>query len=711
MPPASTTTSNPTKKRRTRTTRTRAATTTRSRSTNTAGRGKRSPVVPEDLKEFRFVGSPQVSPDGAQIVFVRKHVGEKNEYVTNLWMVDTRGGREPVQFTNGGKDGSPRWSPDGARIAFHSGRDKPKQQVYCIRTDGGEATALTHLPEGSIRDLRWSPDGKTIAIAFRETAIEWTSDAAEKRKELGLSDPPRVIDDWWYRLDGDGYFDAQRYGLYLVDADTGEHRCVYTKDRMGHFDFDFSPDSKRIVISANRDRKAMISALKTSIEILDVKTGKVKQLDGPPDGPKSAVRWSPDGKWIAYAGREGKDDTYSTENLELWVCDPATGKAKSLTASTDYCLLAAALTDSAEVAFAPTFQWAPDSKRIYVKLGWHGETHVAAVPVRGGEVTLLTSGTYDHDIGNVSDDGKTLAMLRSEPTVLPEVHRGDVTANRITTAPLSHFNHEYLNARTIARVTSHWVTTADGTKAQVWVMMPPDFKRGSKKKYPGVLEIHGGPHAQYGVGFFHEFQVLASAGYAVVYSNPRGSKGYGRDHCAAIRGAWGTADWVDVQAVRDFMREHPNIDAKRMGVMGGSYGGYMTNWTIGNCTDFAGAITDRCVSNLVSMGGNSDFIDAPDHYFPGNFWDKPEKRWEQSPIRHMGKARTPTLIIHSEGDLRCNIEQAEQVFAALKLNNVPTRLVRYPRSTSHGMSRGGPPDMRLHRLHQILNWWAKYLRK
>jgi acylaminoacyl-peptidase len=224
-----------------------------------------------------------------------------------------------------------------------------------------------------------------------------------------------------------------------------------------------------------------------------------------------------------------------------------------------------------------------------------------------------------------------------------------------------------------------------------------------------VLEIHGGPHAQYGSGYFHEFQVLAAAGYAVFYSNPRGSKGYGRDHCAAIRGHWGTADWTDIQAVTRFMKSQPFVDASRLGIMGGSYGGYMTNWAIGHAQDFAAAITDRCVSNLVSMSGSTDVPERPGEYFPGNFWDQPEARWEQSPLKYLGHAKTPTLIIHSEGDLRCNVEQAEQVFAALKLLDVPTRLVRYPRSTSHGMSRSGPPDLRLHRLGQILAWWDQYL--
>ncbi len=197
----------------------------------------------------------------------------------------------------------------------------------------------------------------------------------------------------------------------------------------------------------------------------------------------------------------------------------------------------------------------------------------------------------------------------------------------------------------------------------------------------------------------------------VVFSNPRGSKGYGEAHTAAIKGNWGDKDWIDIQTVQRFMQKHPRVDKKRMGIMGGSYGGYMTNWAIGHTNDFAGAITDRCVSNLVSMLGSTDYPEEPGSYFPGNSWSQTTNLWLMSPLRYFGKVRTPTLIIHSEGDLRCNIEQAEQVFSALKLRNVPTRLVRYPRSSSHGLSRCGAPDLRLHRLHQILDWWKKYLKK
>jgi acylaminoacyl-peptidase len=224
------------------------------------------------------------------------------------------------------------------------------------------------------------------------------------------------------------------------------------------------------------------------------------------------------------------------------------------------------------------------------------------------------------------------------------------------------------------------------------------------------VQVHGGPHGQYGVAFFHEMQLLAAQGHVVAYGNPRGSKGYGRDHCAAIRGRWGTVDWEDVSDTIDFLRGLAGVDASRVGISGGSYGGYMTNWAIAHRRDLKAAITDRCVSNLLSFAGNSDFPIFPGEYWSGTTWDSPEALWASSPIRLFKGVRTPTLIIHSEGDLRCNVEQAEQVHAALCVQGVPTRFVRYPASTSHGMSRNGPPALRMHRLREILAWWDRWLR-
>lgn len=671
------------------------------------GTSKQRLITPEDLLRFVYVSDPSIAPDGSQILFTRKHYGDKYKEITNLWIVPTSGG-EPRQFTSGEKDGHGRWSPDGSRIAFISGREKHHPNIFVLSAAGGEATQLTHFPEGKIGSFKWSPDGSQLAVLFRETEPEWTSTAKKAREDDGRSIPPRVIDEVYYRLDGDGYFGANRYALYVVDAKSGEHRKVFDRDTTNHITYSWSPDSAELVLSANTTPDGVLHSWKVDLFRVNAKSGKARKLTDVPAGVKSSVAWSPDGEWIAFAGRDGKE-TWGARNTHLHVHNLRTGENRNLTSETDYCLVAATLSDSAEVVFEANIKWAPDSKRVLAGFGWHGETHVASIPIDGGKPFFHTHGRKTVGFGNVSEDGRHFAAIVADPLKLPEVHVGrfsDSSKPAVLT-PLTSFNQALLGELSLAEPTAHWIDNGHGGRVQTWVLKHPSLKRG--KKYPAVLQIHGGPHSQYGESFFHEFQVLAAAGYIVVYSNPRGSKGYGEQHCDAIRGKWGAADWEDIQAVTAFMKKLPDVNHRRMGVMGGSYGGYMTNWVIGHTRDFAAAITDRCVSNLVSMVGSSDLPLVPGEYWDGNSWDNTEDIWEQSPLKHLGNATAPTLVIHSDGDLRCNVEQGEQVFTALKLRGIPTRFVRYPSTTSHGLSRSGPPDLRIHRLNQILDWWKKYL--
>ena len=667
---------------------------------------RRTSIVPEDIQRIIVPAQPRISPGGESVLYVRRHAGAKNANETNLWVVDVEGG-SPRPLTSGGKDGHGRWSPDGKSIAFISNRTKGQPQLRMLPADGGESQAITDLPEGSMQHFKWSPDGREIAFVWREGDPDWSAEAKARRKETGESDPPRVITTAWYRLDGDGYFQQRRFKLMMVNVATGKVRTIWDKDDLGFFSFDFAPDGRRMVVSTVTGRNALFRWSETQLRIIDLRSGKSKALDWLPEGPKSSVCWSPDGHWLAWAGRAGTGGAYDTENLELWICDPAKkGSARSLSGKTDHCLLAATLGDTGEVDFTPSIGWTKDSRSLLVRIGWHGAQQIFSFPRRGGEPTPLTSGMAIHDPGNISDDGSRLTLMVETPARPPEVHVMDLREGG-RPRRLTNENGAFLKERHLAKPTSHWVKSPDGNRVQVWMMTPPGRK--NVRNCPSILQIHGGPHGQYGYSFFHEFQCQAAQGWVVCYSNPRGSKGYGRDFCAAIRGAWGTADWVDIRAVTDWMRERPEVDVKKMAVMGGSYGGYMTNWVMGHTNEFACAITDRCVSDLVSMAGNSDFISKPGEYFEGNAWDKPEARRKSSPMRLAHKWKTPTLVIHSEGDLRCNIEQSEQVWAALQLRKIPSRFIRYPTSTSHGFSRSGPTDLRLHRLHEILDWLEKYI--
>ena len=666
-----------------------------------ARRSNQRPFTPEDLQKFIFLGDPQISPDGSRILFTRKHAGEKNEYATNLWMVETSDKAKPQQFTSSGQDGHGRFSPDGSTIAFISRRVKTRPQVFTMPASGGEAIALTDFPEGTLSGFKWSPDGASLAVMFREQDPDWTEAAKKDRKEKGLQDPPRVLDDWWYRLDGDGYFNAQRFHLYLVDLATGKHRKFYAKDNLDMFTFDFAPDSKQLVIATNRSKKALIAPEKTELLRLNIRTGKLTPIPNLPDGPKDSPKWSPDGKYIAYAGRAGNEDIYSVENLELFVCDPRKGGAKSVTNNTDYCLLAVALSDTAEVAFGPIFQWRSDSKRLLVKLGWHGETHIASVSPSGRNFEFLTSGGFDHDMGNCARDSKSIAMTRSTTSSLSEVLVGAIGVNSIRTTQLTNFNAPLLKSRTVAKVKSNWIKTSQGIKVQVWTMLPAGFN--PKRKYPAILEIHGGPFANYGDRFAAEMQYYAAAGYVVVYVNPRGSTGYGQEFANLIHHKYPGPDYDDLMAGVDDVIKQGYIDANNLFVTGGSGGGVLTAWIVGKTNRFRAAVAAKPVINWYSFVLTSDGYPFFNRYwFPGVPWENAEHYLRRSPISLVGNVTTPTMLLTGEEDHRTPMSESEQFYQALKLRKVDTMLVRVP-GASHAIVKR--PSRLIAKVQHILKWF------
>ncbi len=664
-------------------------------------------IIAEDLLRLHFIGDAQMSPDGTRILFGKKHVDtDKNKYVSNLFTVDMEGHTQ--QWTSGeGGAGSGRWSKDGSKIAFISGREGKKPQIFTINTSGGEAQKLTGLPEGSIGGIAWSPDSKWIAFTFRETDALWTEGAEKERKEKGLSTPPRIITKDWYRLDDDGYFLDQRFAVYVVNVATGEHKIVFAECVMGDYSFDWSPDSKELVIGHPRGKRPTFEKADIRVVRVTIEDGQVWELKGIPFGTKGTLKWSPNGKQIAFLGNDD-DAGWGCLNDRLWVIPSDGGEGRCLTLNDDYCLTTGTMSDTRVMAADAVVEWSPDSKAIYVSVGHHGETQIGFVEVEKGGLQVLAKGKHVTLMGNLSADGEKIACVFGTTLKPVEIAVYDISKHQDEPELLTSYNAELLEELKLSKPEEMWLDSDDGQKVHAWVMLPTEYL--APKRYPVVLEIHGGPHAQYGVGFFHEFQLLAAQGYVVVYSNPRGSKGYGENHCKAIQGKWGDRDWEDIQTVVRWMQHQPYIHPGQMGVMGGSYGGYMTNWVVGHTNDFKAAITDRCVSNLANFGGTSDFITPEDQYWPGVFFGDITALWDQSPIKYFKNVKTPMLIIHSEGDLRCNIEQSEQIYGALCHEQIEARFIRYPVSTFHGLSRTGPPDLRIHRLGEILAWWERHLK-
>lgn len=662
-------------------------------------------ITIQDLTQFKLVGDPQIHPTEELVLFGLKTISEKNKAVSQLHLVDFKG--TVSQLTQGEKTcAGGRWVPGNRSVSFISGRGTTGDQIFVL-PETGEANQLTKLDEGSIGGYEWSPDGKYIAFTHRLTHPDFTEKAIAERKEKGLSDAPLAFETTWYRLDGDGYFGEQRHKLYLLHVSSGAVLCLSDKSAHGEYSIAWSPSSDKIAVIRSAEKEPFIEKPNDQIYLIDL-TGNETLVPGLPKGNKGSLKWSPDGQWLAFAGNDSVEDPWGALNSRLYKVRPDGSGFTSLTPDTEYDLDVATLSDTKEAGYGAIMNWAPNSSGLYTQVAWHGETHLGFIDANSGEIRLITKGQCAYFIGNVDATGSRVPAIYGDPTSIPELVLIDTSNGE--SKPLTSFNKDWTNEVALAMPEAMYLDSPDGSKVHAWVMKPVDFDES--KKYPAILEVHGGPHTQYGWVFFQEFQVLAAQGYVVVYTNPRGSKGYGEAYCNAIKGAWGDKDWIDVQTATAWMKNQSYIDDSKLGIMGGSYGGYMTNWAIGHTHDFKAAITDRCVSNLVSMAGSSDFPVNKDGYFQGTAWGNLEDikgLWSQSPIAFFTNVKTPTLIIHSEGDLRCNIEQSEQVFIALKMQGIETRFVRYPKNTSHGMSRNGPADLRMHRLQEIVNWWKRQL--
>jgi len=664
---------------------------------------KKRRITAEDLYRLRLISDCRISPDGKHVVYAVSRVDRKTEKkYSNLWLVPTSGG-QARQFTYGDQtDASPRWSPDGTQIAFLSNRGDEKQTQIClIPFDGGEARKLTNL-KGEFGSFQWSPDGRRIVCSFRKKDREEVErEKDEQKKKLGVVS--RQITRVFFKEDGQGFLPKERWHVWSIEARTGRAKQLTEGEVHDETEPCFSPDGKEIVFVSNRAPDPDLDIEAVDLFVIPASGGDMRRIETTL-GAKELPAFSPDGTRIAYLGTEGRGNW--GQNNKLWlVPSDGSGPPQNLTGRYDIHVSSWTLNDmSGGMMMPPT--WSPDGSKLYFQVARHGSTVLKAISPDGSNLETVVGeagvvGAFTFDAAH-----EKLAYFHADMADPGEVWVRAMPAGR--SQKLTRTNENLLRGIDLGKVEEVWFKDSAGGDLQGWILTPPDFDES--KKYPSILEIHGGPHIPYGNSFMHEFYFLAAHDYVVYFSNPRGGQGYGEKHATAIQNNWGTVDYEDVMAWADLVAQKPYIDTARMGVTGGSYGGYLTNWVIGHTDRFKAAVTQRCVSNLVSMYGSSDgnwafqreLGDVPP-------WEDLENYWRQSPMKHIGNVKTPTLVIHSEQDLRCAIEQGEQVFVALKKLGVETEMVRFP-DEPHGLSRSGRTDRRIERLNHILRWFDKHLK-
>jgi dipeptidyl aminopeptidase/acylaminoacyl peptidase len=687
---------------------------------------KRS-ITEKDLFSFVWAGDPQISPDGSRVAFVRVTVNEKKDgYNTAIWSVSPATG-ESRQLTAGPRDSSPRWSPDGkflvfVRVTEKDGRpDAP--QLFMLTMAGGDPFQFTTITRGTGQP-QWSPDGKSIAFANNANAEDLAKQTAQKPQASPSPSPTdgkkpeeqresdvRVITRAVYRSNGSGYTDPKHpQHIWVIAAPTTAADKVTPKQlTSGRFSEDnvtWAKDNSQIYFTSDRMDEPYYELPSTDVYSIAVSAGQPVKLTSFDMGA-GGFSVSPDGKQFAFIASIGRP-VKSYRQPDLWVMDIApNAKPRNLTADFDFDVGAGIGGDNVAPrggGGSPPI-WTADGRSIIEVYAKEGKANLARFDVSSGKLTELTRGNQAVVTFRATMDTTKFVYTLSTPTRIGDLfwmERADAPAKQLT-----HLNDELFSHLNLTEPEEIWYTSFDGKKIQAWVQKPPDFD--AQKKYPLILNIHGGPHAAYGFIFDHEFQWMAAKGYVVLYPNPRGSTTYGQDFGNIIQWNYPGDDYKDLMAGVDEVVRRGYVDERKLGVTGGSGGGLLTNWTIGHTTRFAAAVSQRDIASWSDWWYSADFTLFQPSWFKAPPFEDPEDYKARSPITYINNVKTPLMLILGEADYRTPPGAGgEEMFRALKYKKIPTVMVRFP-NESHELSRSGQPWHRIERLQHIVGWFDKWL--
>ena len=643
--------------------------------------------------DWERVGSPQISPDGSQIVYARSMVNKmEDRWQSELWIMNADGSKHRFLV----KGSNARWSPDGARVAYLAEGEPKGTQIFVRWMDAEGATSqVTHLTQRP-RNIRWAPDGNRIGFVMLVPEKEtWKISMPSPPEGAEWTKPPRMVTRMHYRQDRVGFMDEGFTHLFVVPADGGTprqltHGSWNVGARTAGLDFgarfDWTPDGGGIVFDGLKDEEADLKYRESHLYLVDVASEDIRQLTetrGPWIGPVI----SPDGRKVAFTGYEWTPQTYRA--LDLWVINLDGSEMRNLSAELD--------------RDPQNLTWTSNSRGIYFTAGDKGTRNVHHASLNG-ELRQVTQGVHMLSLSSVSQNRIAVGVRTShqEPA---DVVRFNLRRPREITQ-ITHVNDDILDDKRLGDVEEVWYTSTGGARIQGWIVKPPSFD--PSEQYPLILHIHGGPHAMYNVGFSYSYQNYAANGYVVLYTNPRGSTGYGTDFGNAINNGYPSVDHEDLMAGVDTLLGRGYIDPDRLYVTGCSGGGVLSSWAIGHTDRFAAAAVRCPVINWMSFFGTTDITIWGAYRFDGYPWDNPTKWLEHSPLMHVGKVKTPTLLMTGELDLRTPMGQTEEYYEALKILGVPTVMLRF-HEEYHGT--GSKPSNYMRTQLYIMDWFGKYPEK